>query len=595
MDDRELVDIALEYTQRGWAVLPLHSIVDGRCSCNNPNCASPGKHPLNSNGVHGASRDEAAIREWWGRWPWANIGIATGRASGLVVVDVDPRNGGMDSLPALRLPDTMTAQTGGGGYHFYFRANGQVLPKRRLRPGVDLQGEGAYVVAPPSAHVQGVYAWLSLSAPVDFPGELLQAKPLPAQPDTVIQPDDKAWVAELLAKACPQGERNNTLTRLAGYFRNLLPEKVTTGILRQWNQNYCQPPLSEHELLQNIHHKYVRYEGPESKEIQVWTARSLLAAEFPPPVWILEDYLPEGLGMLAGRPKRGKSWLALQIAIAVAANRSVLGRQATAGFAIYIGLEDGVKRLQRRLRLMKSPPTDNLILLNDIAPLDQGGLSQIINLIETYHPVLLVIDTLSRLMRTSRDHDDNRDMTDALHPLQQLALNHNCCILLIDHHKKPGADLLDEVDSIMGATAKTGVADLIWGLYRKSGESTGTLRITGRDVEETELAMVWDGLAFEWRAEGTAAETSMEKRIQELIQFIDLVNGEVAMRAIEDELQIAHATAFDVVKEAKARRYIKERVEGRSSGRPRFLYSLTMAGRTEALRLANEGESNEGD
>lgn len=585
MIDREMVDYALEYAGNGLAVLPLHSIVNDRCSCGNPNCASPGKHPLNSNGVHGATKDEATIRGWWQQWPWANIGIATGKASSLAVVDVDPRNGGMDSLERLHLPVTLTSQTGSGGFHYYFHTNGAYIAKRKLLPGIDLQAEGAYVVAPPSLHLMGGYQWLTTMEPVSFPQELLAAKAGPSVPgSTVIQPDDKTWVADLLARQCPQGERNETLTRLSGYLRNLLPEKVTLGILLQWNRDRCVPPMDDYEVGQNVHHKYIRYEGPEPKEMQLWTARTLLAAEFPPPVWVLEDYLPEGLAVLGGRPKRGKSWMALQIAIAVASGRSVLGKQPAPGFAIYVGLEDGVKRLQKRLRLMRSPATDNLIVLNDMAPLDKGGLAQITTMVETYHPALVVIDTLSRLLGKSRDQDSNADMTDLLHPLQQLALNNNCCILLIDHHRKPGMDIADAIDDIMGSTAKTGVADIIWGLYRKSGESTGTLKITGRDVEETELALTWDGLAFEWRAEGTVEVTAMERRIREVVMFLDEC-GEAATKALEDNLEISHSTAFAVVKEARARRLIKQRAESGRAGNPRFLYSLTIAGKAEAVAL----------
>src|SRR5579884_1684144 len=98
---RDPLEAALAYAGWGWAVFPLHAVVDGRCSCRRAACAHPAKHPVTRHGLLEATRDPARIRLWWARWPWANIGVATGAASGLVVVDVDPRSGGADSLARL--------------------------------------------------------------------------------------------------------------------------------------------------------------------------------------------------------------------------------------------------------------------------------------------------------------------------------------------------------------------------------------------------------------------------------------------------------------------------------------------------------------
>ena len=99
-------------------VLPLHSIKDGGCTCGNADCHSPGKHPLTKNGVKDATNTPGTILGWRGRWPDSNTGVATGR--GLVVLDIDPRNGGDESLAELiekygPLPETVTVSTGGGG------------------------------------------------------------------------------------------------------------------------------------------------------------------------------------------------------------------------------------------------------------------------------------------------------------------------------------------------------------------------------------------------------------------------------------------------------------------------------------------------
>jgi putative DNA primase/helicase len=155
------LDAALEWAGLGFAILPLHKPVGIGCSCRRgPACSSPGKHPRTRHGVSDATTDADQLEAWWYRWPDANIGIATGRASGLVVIDVDPRSGGHDYLAQLQhehggLPTTVTVRTGGNGWHHYFAGPESEVPGRVLAPGVDLKGDGGYVVAPPSLHVSG--------------------------------------------------------------------------------------------------------------------------------------------------------------------------------------------------------------------------------------------------------------------------------------------------------------------------------------------------------------------------------------------------------------------------------------------------------
>src|SRR5713226_1159337 len=92
------LDAALDYARRGWFVFPVFEPTDGgRCTCNRSDCDSPAKHPRTRNGFKAATTDELQIRQWWGRWPQANVGIATGVNSDLVVIDIDPRNGGNES------------------------------------------------------------------------------------------------------------------------------------------------------------------------------------------------------------------------------------------------------------------------------------------------------------------------------------------------------------------------------------------------------------------------------------------------------------------------------------------------------------------
>lgn len=112
--------------------------------------------------------DRVRVRAWWRRWPDSNIGIVTGRVSGLAVLDVDPRSGGDRALGALEavhgaLPPTVESLTGGGGRHYWFALpDGLGVPSGPLRAGLDLKAEGGMAIAPPSRHVSGRrYRWLS--------------------------------------------------------------------------------------------------------------------------------------------------------------------------------------------------------------------------------------------------------------------------------------------------------------------------------------------------------------------------------------------------------------------------------------------------
>lgn len=172
------LDAALAYAARGWRVLPLHTPAGDGCSCGRVCNGSAGKHPRTRGGVKDASTDPETIRGWWLRWPDANVGIATGPESGLAVVDIDPRHDGDATFRQLELkhgnvPDTIEAQTGGGGRHIAF-----LYPEGRrwrsadstLGPGVDTKGAGGYVVAPPSLHASGrQYAWDAAGHPEELP------------------------------------------------------------------------------------------------------------------------------------------------------------------------------------------------------------------------------------------------------------------------------------------------------------------------------------------------------------------------------------------------------------------------------------------
>jgi hypothetical protein len=258
------VAAALAYAARGWPVLPIHTTRDGLCSCGSPECSHPGKHPVGKlvpRGVKDSVADPDTIRRWCAEFPDANVGIATGAASGLVVLDVDPRHGGDTSLVALEryhgsLPDTPRVLTGGGGVHLYFAIHQPVGNRTGFAPGIDLRGDGGFVVAPPSLHASGRrYAWELGAGPDDVP-----LAPMPAwllericadRSSVTPRPPDE-WAA-LVKGPIPAGARNDSLARLAGYLLRCRPAPhVVLELVRAVNQARCTPPLSDEEVVRTV-------------------------------------------------------------------------------------------------------------------------------------------------------------------------------------------------------------------------------------------------------------------------------------------------------------------------------------------------------
>ncbi|WBO58048.1 bifunctional DNA primase/polymerase [Acidocella sp. MX-AZ03] len=249
---------ALEYAALGWPVIPLHSVAGGNCTCEKrAACPTPGKHPRTKNGVKDASSDSAVIARWFGRWPDANVGIATGVLSGLMVLDIDPRHGGGESLEELckrhtALPTTLSANSGGGGRHLFFRC-----PEARIGnctkldglPGLDLRGDGGYIVAAPSIHASGgSYSWVDgfsrdavLPAP-DWLCALASAKGRAGQAKMAAAP---AKAGESIS----EGGRNDTLFRIGCGMRSKGEEadEILAQLL-EINAARCEPPLGEEEI-----------------------------------------------------------------------------------------------------------------------------------------------------------------------------------------------------------------------------------------------------------------------------------------------------------------------------------------------------------
>ena len=255
-----MLDYALEYANRGWPVFP----------------ATPGKkRPATEHGLKDATTDEVQIRDWWRRYPNANIAIATGPEAGFYVLDVDPRHGGDQSLSELcaptELPDTPTCETGGGGKHIYLlwpEDGTHIRNATNIVPGLDIRGAGGYVIAPPSntwlEDNGGAYVWESETENIaPTPAWLMPflstrtkrakqpVKATNGEATRILSPGEK--------QAIPEGSRDETLTRIAGAMRRHGSDEATIYTALVSENDRCEPPLPEEDL-ERIAQSVARYE-----------------------------------------------------------------------------------------------------------------------------------------------------------------------------------------------------------------------------------------------------------------------------------------------------------------------------------------------
>jgi hypothetical protein len=260
----DLLQAALAYAGRGWPIFPVHTIFDGKCTCDDAGCESVAKHPILPNGFQGACVEPATIERWWEETQMlANVGIRTGPESGLWVLDADGAEG-IKALADLEaeygtLPETPTVRTGGGGMHKYFTLPAGVNIKCATRIAgkrLDVRGSGGYVLAPPSLHASGNrYEWItsiedvSLAAAPEWLVEWSLQQPSPAGNVGKL----KVVTTDLAtAPGVEQGRRHREALRLIG--SSLWagqPADAIRALALAWADR-CTPPLPADEVLRIV-------------------------------------------------------------------------------------------------------------------------------------------------------------------------------------------------------------------------------------------------------------------------------------------------------------------------------------------------------
>jgi hypothetical protein len=447
-------EAALTYASWGWHVLPVV-----------PN----GKVPATQHGVKDATTDPEQIARWWAQNPDFNIGIAAGERSGIVVFDVDPRNGG-DASWAMWLqtngktPDGAMQMTAGGGEH-HIGVYHPEIRSCKLSEGVDLLADGRYFVAFPSSIEGRSYQWEASSDPFDGIAPF-------SIPDTWMQsyramrkPDNRQVAST--GGGLIQGSRNNGLTALGGAMRRYgMTEAEIMAALSIANETRCEIPLPSSELSQIVK-SVCRYE-PESDvaastSIGSDAAEAILAAtraevqEYyftratsylgqPAPLrWIIKGWIPDsGVTMVYGESGSGKTFITLDMACHIAAGLQWHEHKTKLGLVVYMAGEGNYGLRQRVTAWCKTHGVqnlDNLLISNKAIDIDSpAAAAQIINAVREItqdDAVAVFIDTVNNHMSgNENDAKDTRNMLNACN-IAARALSAGVCL---NHHTGHAAE-----------------------------------------------------------------------------------------------------------------------------------------------------------
>jgi putative DNA primase/helicase len=250
---------AWSISEVGWQLYPIYAVDDeGTCTCwKKTACPDPGKHPATSHGFNDASADPVRIAEMFSRRPGANVGHKTGRGSNTVVIDVDPRNGGMETWKRLQaehghIPPTRLHATGGGGYHYVLRypKGAEEVPSRTIGPGVEVKADGVGVVLPPSNHASGgSYEVLSDAPLAPLPSWVVEmTRELRVLDGGAEKPTESRFtLPDRIVEASPS--RNRTLFDYGCSLRaHGWDNAAILTELRRVNTERCIPPMSDDEV-----------------------------------------------------------------------------------------------------------------------------------------------------------------------------------------------------------------------------------------------------------------------------------------------------------------------------------------------------------
>jgi hypothetical protein len=282
-----------------------------------------------------------------------------------------------------------------------------------------------------------------------------------------------------------------------------------------------------------------------------WTATELMSLEFPPPRWAVPGLICEGITLLAGPPKVGKSWLSLGLGVAVASGGLALGSiRVHQGPVLYLALEDTARRLKSRLEkvLGGNPAPAGLTLATACAPLTVGGDAEIAMWLDEHPDArLIVIDVFAKLRGAPPPGMAAYDADyAAIGRIKRVADHYGVAVVLVHHVRKMASE--DFLAEVSGTNGLAGAADAVLVLKRGRGQADGVLHVTGRDIDESEHAAAFEPETGLWKLlDGPAITHTLEPTRRAILAYLD-ANPDAAPKQITEALGLAYATVKQTVR-----------------------------------------------
>ncbi len=591
--DNRMLRAALAYPERfGFAVFP---------------CRPHGKPPLTEHGCNDATKDPAVISGHWRVSPSANVGIATGKASGIIVLDVDPRHDGDDTLAALeaengRLPDAPTVLTGGGGLHVYFKyppgADRIANSAGTLGPGLDIRADGGYVIAPPSVHENGnEYRWeiasrIDQMEPPELPAWLLAMFSKPVSQQTTPRFETPSVIEA--------GARNDALFRLA---RSLHARKMTLNeilpSLCAVNEARCKPPLDLAEVEKIARNAVTEANRADFKANErpgaasnVWiqavaAPRFIAQADGKLDMLVHRLVAPGSISLVSGTRGLGKTNVGLVLAVASATGGEFLGETLKPSRVLYLNRDNPTATIRKRLRSWGAERADNLFILgrDKAPPLAAKDVWQQFPL-NSFD--LVIVDSLSAFLEAI-DEKDGGASGEAVASVLDAAAKSQAAFLILANTKRSGRAfrgsgvVADRADIHFEARDATDLkleprrehwsdclpdpSDEAWGERAKRRAARPDYRVAFicskfRDGDEPEpfIVEICHDNERGWSAREVTAEVEAEH--ERLKQAVDARRRELVEKAIE-----ALQAALPVAKNPDAIEILKTAGLGRDAAR----------------------------
>lgn len=590
-----MLERALGYLQLGYPIFPVCSPLMGMHQHRGKPCQNVGKRPLIAwEAFQTRMPTIEEVRTWWDRWPLANIGMPTGRLSGIVVLDADSSDAkkvAMDQGGVDRTPAVWTGKP--GGIHYWLAHPGEevsnfVAGKKRY-PGLDFRGDGGYVLVPPSRHVSGAeYRWVDATVgmtPAPVPPWLMDLlHGTTADTPAGDRQDDHAPLdLNDIIGGVPEGGRDDAMWRLACKLRNdNLPRQYAEAIVRQ-AARACRPPFDEDVALEKVERAYRQYEPEQTfrvtkdaaglgsvpvNEYPIQTFSELLNTRPDGAACIIEGLLWRGrCHWIFSDPGTGKTLFLFAALLHIAAGQPFCERDVQQGAALIIEEDSPLSVLAEygaNLADIYELPDDLPVYVNKLTGLrltDQSGYQTLVSTVEScpQKPSVVLLDASERLVPS--DRYTTREL-DWLARFIQWCLSEDITIMIIDHttkeRPKKGEAPIDPMKRLFGARAKSSISDIM--VYFDGGIGKGSIQASFekfRGEYPPNYTVLFDASdGFTMRSERFTVKSPKEQIVMRFFNNSQL--KEYAIGEIEEATGVKRRTLQRVLRVLTARGWLLE-------------------------------------